>query len=85
MPPTDLIGKPAPPLTLLDSNGQPFHVGPGEDSTPIALFFYPKAGTYGCTKEACQFRDLVLGKPCPNWMCTDMIEGKLSFVQGHLN
>jgi peroxiredoxin Q/BCP len=27
-------------------------------SGPIVLFFYPAAMTYGCTKEACHFRDL---------------------------
>jgi len=25
---------------------------------PIALFFYPKTGSYGCSKEACQFQTL---------------------------
>jgi thioredoxin-dependent peroxiredoxin len=25
---------------------------------PVVLFFYPKAMTAGCTKEACHFRDL---------------------------
>ena len=25
---------------------------------PAVLFFYPKADTPGCTKEACAFRDL---------------------------
>lgn len=25
---------------------------------PVAVFFYPKADTPGCTKEACAFRDL---------------------------
>lgn len=25
--------------------------------SPVVLFFYPKAGTPGCTKEACKFRD----------------------------
>ncbi len=25
---------------------------------PVVLFFYPKADTPGCTKEACAFRDL---------------------------
>ena len=25
---------------------------------PVALFFYPKAMTTGCTKESCHFRDL---------------------------
>lgn len=28
-----------------------------EKKKPIVLFFYPKAGTPGCTKEACKFRD----------------------------
>jgi len=54
-----LAGEPAPTFgTLLDQNGQDF------DSTKIfgqgqavALFFYPSAMTYGCTKEACSIRD----------------------------
>jgi peroxiredoxin Q/BCP len=25
---------------------------------PVVLFFYPAAGTAGCTREACHFRDL---------------------------
>ena len=25
---------------------------------PVVLFFYPAAGTSGCTREACHFRDL---------------------------
>ncbi len=25
---------------------------------PVLVFFYPKAGTPGCTKEACAFRDV---------------------------
>lgn len=29
---------------------------------PIALFFYPEAGTFGCTREACQFRDALVEK-----------------------
>ncbi|KAI8473683.1 MAG: hypothetical protein J3K34DRAFT_518795 [Monoraphidium minutum] len=28
-----------------------------EKKQPLVLFFYPKAGTPGCTKEACKFRD----------------------------
>ncbi|KAL0044580.1 hypothetical protein WJX82_001321 [Trebouxia sp. C0006] len=28
-----------------------------EKKKPVVLFFYPKAGTPGCTKEACKFRD----------------------------
>ncbi|KAJ7644109.1 peroxiredoxin Q [Roridomyces roridus] len=52
-----LIGKDAPAFTLTNYDGQPFTVTPGANGIPIVLFFYPKAGTYGCTKEACQFRD----------------------------
>ena len=28
-----------------------------QGKSPVVLFFYPKAGTPGCTKEACSFRD----------------------------
>ncbi|KAI0785239.1 thioredoxin-like protein [Abortiporus biennis] len=59
--PHPLVGKQAPELTLPDANGQPFTLKPGS-GTPIALFFYPKAGTYGCTKEACSFRDNIAEK-----------------------
>lgn len=35
-----------------------FTVMPVSHATPPqVLFFYPKAGTPGCTKEACKFRD----------------------------
>ncbi|CAL1713288.1 unnamed protein product [Somion occarium] len=55
--PHPLIGKEAPALSLPEANGETFTLEPGKNGVPIALFFYPKAGTYGCTKEACQFRD----------------------------
>ncbi|KAJ7044084.1 peroxiredoxin Q [Mycena alexandri] len=57
-----LIGKPAPSITLLNYDGESFTLNPAEKALPIALFFYPKAGTYGCTKEACQFRDAIAEK-----------------------
>lgn len=57
-----LIGKAAPSLTLPNYNGEPYTINPGKDGVPIALFFYPKAGSFGCTKEACQFRDALAGK-----------------------
>jgi len=57
-----LIGSPAPSFTLPDSNGENFTLTPG-NGKPIALFFYPKSGSYGCNKEACQFRDAVAEKP----------------------
>ncbi|KAI0076767.1 peroxiredoxin Q [Panus rudis PR-1116 ss-1] len=60
--PHPLIGQPAPPLSLPDTTGETYNLTPGQNGAPIALFFYPKAGTYGCTKEACQFRDAIAEK-----------------------
>jgi len=57
-----LIGKPAPSISLPNSDGEQFTLKPGEKGIPIALFFYPKSGSYGCTKEACQFRDAMAEK-----------------------
>ncbi|KAI0372227.1 peroxiredoxin Q [Pilatotrama ljubarskyi] len=52
-----LIGKPAPPISLPGADGETYTLTPGEKGVPVALFFYPKSGSFGCTKEACQFRD----------------------------
>ncbi|KAJ3484259.1 hypothetical protein NLI96_g5760 [Meripilus lineatus] len=57
-----LINQEAPSLSLPDSNGDTYTLSPKDSGAPIALFFYPKAGTYGCTKEACQFRDALAEK-----------------------
>jgi len=61
MAPHPLIGKPAPSVTLKNYDATEFTLTPG-DGVPTAIFFYPKAGTYGCTKEACQFRDAIAEK-----------------------
>ncbi|TFL02415.1 peroxiredoxin Q [Pterulicium gracile] len=56
----NLIGCQAPSLTLPDVNGQMVDVpGSGMVNVPTAIFFYPRAGSYGCTKQACGFRDAV--------------------------
>ncbi|THV05290.1 peroxiredoxin Q [Dendrothele bispora CBS 962.96] len=57
-----LIGKPAPSLTLPNYDGESYTVSPGKDSIPLVLFFYPRSGSFGCTKEACQFRDALAEK-----------------------
>ncbi|MCC2334634.1 thioredoxin-dependent thiol peroxidase [Cellulomonas wangsupingiae] len=50
------VGDTAPDLTLPSTTG-------GEISlqdlrgTSVVVYFYPAAGTPGCTKEACDFRD----------------------------
>ena len=45
MPDTSLVG-PDGPTQLRDRIGK-----------PLVVYFYPKDETYGCTKEACKFRD----------------------------
>jgi peroxiredoxin Q/BCP len=52
-------GDPAPDFALFDQNGKAVHLA---DLTGkrVVLYFYPKADTPGCTKEACSFRDAPL-------------------------
>jgi len=57
-----LIGKQAPEITLLDANSEPYDLKPGANGKPLVVFFYPAAGTYGCTREACDFRDAIATK-----------------------
>ena len=45
------------PFTLTDHNGNDVAWDSFRGS-PAVFFFYPKASTPGCTKEACAFRDL---------------------------
>lgn len=50
------IGQPAPPFTLNDNNEVPVNLSDLRGKT-VVLFFYPRADTPGCTREACSFRD----------------------------
>ena len=50
------IGQPAPPFTLNDINEVPVNLSDLKGKT-VVLFFYPRADTPGCTREACSFRD----------------------------
>lgn len=52
-------GQAAPAFSLTDQNGKArasdeFH------GKWLVLYFYPKAGTPGCTEEACSFRDDIM-------------------------
>lgn len=49
-------GTPAPPISLDSDSGQPFELASLKGKN-VVLYFYPKADTPGCTKEACEFRD----------------------------
>ena len=45
-------------FVLPDQTGKPREFSELLANGPVVLFFYPAAGTPGCTREACHFRDL---------------------------
>ncbi len=49
-------GEPAPGFELRDQEGQLHSLEDYRDQW-VALYFYPKDDTPGCTTEACEFRD----------------------------
>jgi len=50
------VGKEAPGFNLQDQNGE-WHDLEDYRGTWLAIYFYPKDDTPGCTTEACNFRD----------------------------
>lgn len=50
------IGAPAPDVTGMTNDGAPLRLS-AVLGHPAVVYFYPKDGTPGCTKEACAFRD----------------------------
>ncbi|GHF81133.1 peroxiredoxin Q/BCP [Amycolatopsis bartoniae] len=49
-------GDPAPDFTLADSEGNKVSLRDYRGQR-VVVYFYPAAGTPGCTKQACDFRD----------------------------
>jgi thioredoxin-dependent peroxiredoxin len=49
-------GQPAPDFELPDQDGTPVQLS-GFRGRRVVLYFYPKADTPGCTKEACAFQE----------------------------
>lgn len=52
------IGARAPEFTLPDADGQAISLSNLLRDGPLVLYFYPADFTPGCTREACQLRDL---------------------------
>ncbi len=50
------VGSPAPDFRLQDQNGE-WHALEDYRGSWLAVYFYPKNDTPGCTTEACNFRD----------------------------
>jgi peroxiredoxin Q/BCP len=51
------VGDKAPNFTLKDSFGKTYTLSSFTKRSPVVVYFYPKAGTPGCTTEACGIRD----------------------------
>src|SRR5947207_15970361 len=49
-------GDPAPDFTLPDAEGNDVSLSDFRGQS-VVVYFYPAAGTPGCTKQACDFRD----------------------------
>ncbi len=52
------MGARAPEFTLPDADGQATSLSNMLRDGPLILYFYPADFTPGCTREACQIRDL---------------------------
>ncbi len=80
---------PAPPFIVKTQQGKSFDLASRKGKWTV-LYFYPKAGTPGCTKQACAFRDSIakiraLGAEVYG-ISSDTVEDQAAFhKQHHLN
>ena len=51
------LGSPSPQITALNDQGETIDLGAALAEGTSLVFFYPKAMTPGCTKQACSLRD----------------------------
>ncbi len=51
------IGAPAPQVSVLDDRGENIDLSEALADGFVLVYFYPKAHTPGCTKQACSLRD----------------------------
>ncbi len=54
--PIPAVGDHAPEFEILTDTGEPLNLT-ALRGKQVVLYFYPKADTPGCTKQACNFRD----------------------------
>jgi peroxiredoxin Q/BCP len=53
------VGTPAPEVSGVDQDGATISFGDVYKKGTTLVYFYPKADTPGCTKEACSLRDSI--------------------------
>ena len=51
------VGTAAPAITVTTHLGEELDLGDLYAKGPVAVYFYPKSDTPGCTKQACNIRD----------------------------
>lgn len=77
------VGKPAPQVQLKTHDGGDFNLESRRGKGWTVLYFYPKAGTPGCTTQACAFRDAIKAITDQNaevyGISTDSVEDLASF------
>ncbi len=80
-------GMSAPDFELSDQHGDIYRLSDYENRNPVVIFFYPKAGTSGCTKQACGMRDEISKFKEKNikvfGISTDPVEDIQKFVEDH--
>lgn len=59
--PMPKVGDTAPVFTAQDQHGKTINLADLIGKKIVLLYFFPKAFTPGCTKEACGFRDRMAG------------------------
>jgi peroxiredoxin Q/BCP len=81
------VGQPAPLFQLKAQDGKEISLAARQGKGWTVLYFYPKAGTPGCTKQACAFRDSVQAIRNQNaevyGISTDDVKDLLAFHQKH--
>ncbi len=51
------VGQAAPAPAVKDQMGRPVDLASLYEKGPVVVYFYPRADTPGCTKQACNLRD----------------------------
>jgi thioredoxin-dependent peroxiredoxin len=81
------IGQAAPPFQLKAQDGSEISLAARQGKGWTVLYFYPKAGTPGCTKQACAFRDSIQAIRNQNaevyGISTDEVKNLQGFHQKH--
>ena len=81
------VGEKAPDFSLKNQDGKKFDLASRKGKGWTVLFFYPKAGTPGCTTQVCAFRDAikqVTGKGAAIYgISVDSVEAEKKFYTEH--